>query len=163
MTMTEHNDSIEKPATLTLQQRQTYDNQERFLRAYATHGKMTRAADAAGISRNTVEFWQRTDSHGFNKRLQLAHDKYVESWEQLMDERLADPKGNRGSDILLMIKLKSERPEKYREDVKVQGLEPLTALLEEARKLAARDIERRRLEEGSVEAEYRDLGENEQR
>jgi hypothetical protein len=77
-----------------------------------------------------------------------------------MDERLADPKGNRGSDILLMFKLKAERPEKYREDVKVQGLEPLTSLLEEARKLAARDIERRRqLEAGASEGDFRELGE----
>jgi hypothetical protein len=40
-------------------------------------------------------------------------------------------------------------PVKYREDVKVQGLEPLTALLEQTTALAARDIERRRqLEQG---------------
>jgi hypothetical protein len=162
--VTEHDDSIEKPPTLTFQQRQTYDNQERFLRAYATHGKMTRAADTAGISRHTVEGWQHNDIQGFNKRLELAHDKYVESWEQLMDERLADPKGNRGSDILLMFKLKAERPSKYREDVKVQGLEPLTQLLEEARKLAARDIEKRRqLEAGAAEADFRDLGETGQK
>jgi hypothetical protein len=70
MTVTEHDDSIEKPATLTFQQRQTYDNQERFLRAYATHGKMTRAADAAGISRHTVEGWQHNDIQGFKNQSQ---------------------------------------------------------------------------------------------
>jgi hypothetical protein len=161
--VTEHDDAIKETAPLTIQQRQTYDNQERFLRAYATHGKIVRAAEAVGISVSTVEGWQHKDIQGFNKRLELAHDKYVESWEQLMDERLADPKGNRGSDILLMFKLKAERPQKYREDVKVQGLEPLTALLEEARKLAARDIERRRLEEGASEGDFRELGETGQK
>jgi len=32
-----------------------------------------------------------------------------------MDERLENPTGNRGSDVLMMFKLKAEAPEKYRE------------------------------------------------
>jgi hypothetical protein len=62
--------------------------------------------------------------------------------------------------ILQIFRLKAECPEKYREDVKIVGAEPLTAPLEEARKLAARDIQRRReLEQSSVEGEYREMGE----
>ncbi len=36
-----------------------------------------------------------------------------------MNQRLTDPKGNRGSDILLMFSLKAEAPDKYREAVVV--------------------------------------------
>jgi hypothetical protein len=92
--------------------------------------------------------------------LEIAHADYCERIEEDIDERLGNPKGNRGSDILLMFKAKAEMPGKYREDVKVQGLEPLTALLVQASALASRDIERRRqLEEGAAEGDYRDLGE----
>jgi hypothetical protein len=78
-----------------------------------------------------------------------------------MDARLENPQGNRGSDVLYMFKMKAEKPEKYRENVQVTGLEPMTQLLEEARKLAARDIQRRKeLEAGASEGEYRDLGES---
>ena len=33
----------------------------------------------------------------------------------MIDDRLENPQGNRGSDILLMFKAKAEMPEKYRE------------------------------------------------
>jgi hypothetical protein len=111
------------------------------------------------LTRWAVIHWERHDIFSFNRRLEVAHQDYCERWEQGMDDRLENPQGNRGSDILYMFKMKAEKPEKYRENVQVTGLEPMTQLLEEARKLAARDIERRRLEEGAAEGKYRDLGE----
>jgi hypothetical protein len=148
------------PPDATFQQKAVWHRQEMFLEAFRKCGKIGKAAKASGLTRWAAYYWQRDDTFSFNKRLEAAHEDYCESWEQGMDERLEDPKGNRGSDILYMFKMKAEKPGKYREDVKVLGLEPLTALLEEARKLAARDIQgRKQLEAGAAEGEYREMGE----
>jgi hypothetical protein len=186
MTMSEHDDSLgpHQPGDMepwehipqgkpeefgfpqdsaTHQKVQVWQRQEAVLAAYRECGKIGKAANAVGLTRWVVDWWLKHDIFQFNRRIEAAHADYCEKWEQGMDARLENPQGNRGSDILYMFKMKAEKPEKYREDVKVQGLEPITQLLEEARKLAARDIERRKqLEEGAAEGEYRDLGENEQ-
>jgi hypothetical protein len=89
--------------------------------------------------------------------MDIAHQEYVEHLEEEMDEYIRDSKHN--TQILQIFRMKAAWPEKYREDVKIQGLEPLTQLLEEARKLAARDIERRRrLEQGATEGDFREMG-----
>jgi hypothetical protein len=82
---------------------------------------------------STVKSWQLSDTHLFKKRLQEAHAKCVEKWEQLMDERLANPTGNRGSDVLLMFKLKAMAPEKYREEVRVLNVSAPMQMLDRIR------------------------------
>jgi hypothetical protein len=77
--------------------------------------------------------------------MEQAHQRHVEYWESLMDERLQNPKGNRGSDVLLMFKLKAEKPEKYREEVKVVGIEASKQMMDRLREMATR--ERQALEE----------------
>jgi hypothetical protein len=144
----------ENPTRLDLR---IWETQELFLRLYARSGKVIRSVDMTGITRQCMYKWQKSNKFCFNERMERAHQEYVERLEAEMDEYIRDSKHN--TQILQIFRLKAECPEKYREDVKVQGLEPLTALREEARKLAARDIERRRLEQSSVEGEYRDLGE----
>jgi hypothetical protein len=96
------------------QQMQVWNRQELFLAAYARTGKRGKATKAAGLSVWCVEKWIAADVYGIRKRMELAHKEYVESLEQLMDDRLSNPQGNRGSDVLLMFKLKAETPEKYR-------------------------------------------------
>jgi hypothetical protein len=78
-----------------------------------------------------------------------------------MDERLENPQGNRGSDVLYMFKMKAEKPEKYRENVQVSGVEPVTQMLDRLTEMEARRLERERreLEQSSVEGEYREVGE----
>ena len=56
---------------------------------------------------------------GFRERLDEAKEQYVDSLEQLVHERLLDPQGNRGSDILLIHQLKSRRPDVYGDKVTV--------------------------------------------
>ena len=140
--------------TLTLDQRQHYDNQERFLRAFEVHGRLYLAAEAAEISINTVESWQKLDRHGFQKRLMAAQQKCTERWEQVMDQRLQNPEGNRGSDPLLMFKLKKLDPA-YRDNYVV--IDPGLGI-----KLLARlnDVVRSALpspEEPVVDAQVREL------
>lgn len=101
-----------------LEKRQ-HDAQERFLELFSRCGVVSVASAAAGVGRRTVYDWDRGDVQGFTERWEDARHTYREAAEAQMDERLADPTGNRGSDILLMFKLKALYPEKYREAVVV--------------------------------------------
>jgi hypothetical protein len=148
---------IEHYQSLNLQQRQVWDRQQRFLEAYAKLGKKSKAAEASGIPVDTVETWERRDTNGFTKRILQAHQSHVESWEQLMDDRLASPSGNRGSDVLLMFKLKAEAPQKYREEVKVVGIEASKQMMDRLRELAARDRQRAEQEGPAVEGVYEEV------
>ena len=142
--------------SLTLDQRQHYDNQERFLRAYEVHGRLYLAGGSADIGINTWQGWQTHDTHSFQKRLLDAQKRYTESVEAIMDERLANPQGNRGSDPLLMFKLKALDPGKYREDIKVIDGGVAVQLLDALRALGS-VAPVKVLEAGSVvEAEVRD-------
>jgi hypothetical protein len=137
-----------------------WNRQESFLAAYAKIGKIGQAAAAAEIPPATVESWQYRDTHGIKKRMKEAHQRYIESVEQVMDERLLNPTGNRGSDVLLMFKLKAEAPEKYREEVKVLGAGGPLELLDRLREMAAKDLkERGALEAPAVEGEFKEVEE----
>jgi hypothetical protein len=136
---------------------EVWNRQELFLAAYARVGKRSRAAKEAGITIWCVDNWVRTDVYSITKRMQQAHQQYVESLEQLMDERLRNPQGNRGSDVLLMFKLKAEAPQKYREEVKVVGIEASKQMMDKLRELAAKDRERAALEAPAVEGVYQEV------
>jgi hypothetical protein len=155
--MNTHDDELEPtpqdwgfPENAGIQERACWHRQEAFLKAFRKCGKLGMAAEAVGLTRWAVERWQRTDVYGFIKRLELAHADYVESVEHIMDERLEHPTGNRGSDILLMFKLKAERPEKYREEVKVLNTDASIRMLEMLKELGKKELE-------AIEGEYREL------
>jgi hypothetical protein len=145
------------PDKPTAAQQQCWDHQELFLKAYAKCDRISEAAAAVGITYWAVDRWQRTDIYSIRKRMELAHRQYVEAWERGMDARLETPTGNRGSDVLMMFKLKAIAPEKYREEVKVIGgdfgrdlINKLVALERDSKKKQA-------LEGGVVEGEVREL------
>jgi hypothetical protein len=70
------------------------------------------------------------------------------------------PQGNKGSDVLGMFKLKAEAPDKYREEVKVVGIEASKAMMERLRQMAMK--EREALERGQVvEGEMREVDDKE--
>ena len=150
------------PPDATLNQKAVWHRQEVFLEAFRRCGKIGKAAESVGLTRWAVIHWQRNDAFSFNRRMEVAHEDYCEALEEGIDDRLENPQGNRGSDILYMFKMKAEKPEKYRENVQVSGVEPMTQMLDRLTEMAARELEQRRrreLEEGSVEGEYRDLEE----
>jgi Fe-S cluster biosynthesis and repair protein YggX len=166
-TLNEHDDDLtfiltlqywgvpENPTRLDLR---IWETQELFLRLYAQCGKFVRSADAAGISRQCIYKWQNADRFGFNERLEIAHQAYVERLEQEMDQYIRESKHN--TQILQMFRLKAEAPEKYREDVRPANNDASQELLDRLTAMAAKDIaERRKLEEGATEGEYRELGE----
>ena len=101
-------------------QKRVWDRQEAYLAAYAECGRRNKAAATVGLTYWAIRHWDRHDVFSFRERQDVAHLVYCETRvEGLIDERLANPEGNRGSDILLMFKAKAEMPEKYREEVKI--------------------------------------------
>jgi hypothetical protein len=141
--------------------RRLWATQERFLRLYATSGKLQLSARSAGTSEDSVHLWDKFDKFGFQKRLQAAHQGYVEKLESQMDAYIDTSKHN--TQILQIFRLKAEAPEKYRDDAKPQQTDAAQELLDRLTEMAARDIaKRKQLEEGATEGEFRDLGETNQ-
>ena len=145
------------PIDYGLREKQTWMRQEAFLEQYANCGKLIRAAEAAGMTIWAVEYWQKQDLYEFNHRLEIAHRRYCENLEQMMDDRLENPQGNRGSDPLLMFKHKAEMPEKYREDVKVIDQGAALQTWEMLKQLAAQTLRQQKLESPAVEGDYTEL------
>jgi hypothetical protein len=75
-----------------------------------------------------------------------------------MDEFIRDTKHN--SQIAQIFRLKAAWPEKYKDDAKPQSSDASRQLLDRLTEMARKEMaERQRLEEGSTEAEFRELGE----
>jgi hypothetical protein len=135
---------------------QTWERQEMFLRAYAKTGKICLSAEKIGISDRMVRYWQSSNHFLFQKRLQAAHQRYVELLEGQMDSYIDNMK--QGSHLLHMFRLKAEAPEKYREDARIVVQDSSKELLEKLTEMAGKEIEeRKRLEGGATEGEYREL------
>jgi len=94
-------------------QRRMWDDQQAFLGNYATAGTVLAAARAANISRQTFYNWQKRGALAFKERFQDAQGSFRESLEDIMFQRLRDPKTH---PVLLIFALKAHWPEKYRDD-----------------------------------------------
>ena len=116
------------PKKATLQQRECWRNQERFLEAFAHCSRICEAAATVGLTYWAVARWQREDLYSFVKRMAAAEQVYVEKLEAEADRRgiegIEKPiyyKGERVdtvqeySDNLLMFRTKKLRPE-YRDN-----------------------------------------------
>jgi hypothetical protein len=125
------------PENPTMANWQTWNRQQLFLTAYTKIGKIGKAAEAAGMSINTIESWQRRDLHGFKKRVQQAHQVYVESLEEELDASIKrDPVRMQ---IAQIFRLRAAWPEKYREEVKVLGVSAPFDMLDRLRELATKE------------------------
>jgi hypothetical protein len=145
----------EKP---TLQQRNCWENQQRFLRRYAERGKLALSAGDVGVSVKAVEKWQRLDKYSFNQRLEQAFQVYRETQEELNEEWVRETKHN--SQIYRIFHMKAIWPEKYRDDVKPQSTDAGRQLLDRLTEMARKEIaERKRLEAEATDGEFRELGE----
>jgi hypothetical protein len=134
------------PDKASIAQRECWFRQEQFLEAFAKCGKIGKAAQATGMSRSCVERWQSVDLYGFQKRMDAAHDSYVELLEEQMDKTI-EAKTTQ-TQILQIFRLKAEAPEKYREEVKVMNADVPFQMLDRLKEMA--------LEAPAVEAVYRE-------
>jgi hypothetical protein len=136
-----------------------WTRQEAFLEAYRHTSRTSDAAKAIGVSIYAVNQWVSRDVYQFKKRLEMARLEYCDSIRRIIHERLANPQGNRGSDILLMFEAKAVMPEMYREEVKVLGVSAPLQILDRLRELAAKDLKAQKaLEAPAVETEFREVG-----
>jgi hypothetical protein len=151
------------PESPTFAQRDCWVRQEHFLEAFAQCGKIGVAANAIGVSRACVERWQGQDLYGFLKRMKQAHSQYVESLEAEMDATIKSRPV--ATQVLQIFRLKAEAPEKYREDVKVVGLDASKMMLDKLREMAAKDLQgqeaQKALESPTVEAVYGEVPQSE--
>jgi hypothetical protein len=100
-------------AGLDNQQKAMWERQEAFLATFAETGSIRRSAHAVGISRQSVNNWQHANSLGFMSRFEVARQQWKDTLEDEAWGRIKDPKGNRGSDTLLMAMLNAHH-EAYR-------------------------------------------------
>ena len=98
---------------LSLVHKQMAEKQAIFLAAYVELGTVAAAVRAARMSRTSHEWWMDHDSLGFRDRFQRALEARRDVVEGWVYDRLQDPKGNRGSDLLLMFANKGLNPDKW--------------------------------------------------
>ena len=105
--------------TLDIRKKHTLERQEAFLKSYGTCGTTLHAAKAAGISRSVVYQWEKIDHLGFRERWENTRHDFRESIEALCYDRIRNPVGNKGSDVLAIALLNAHYPEKYRQNVTI--------------------------------------------
>ena len=111
-----------------------WDRQERFLAAYAACGTITHAAQAAQVSRRTVNDWRSADRLGFLARMDGQAESFADRLEAVAWDLVKRLKpGN--SPMLLLAMLNAKRSHQYRP---ATTLDPVTArdTLSELRQLA---------------------------
>lgn len=90
-----------------------FDSQENFLKVYADKGSILGATKVMDLTRTTVYRWINGNLQGFKDRLEHAQHDFREYLQQIMFDRIKDPQGNRGSDVLVMFAIKGHWREKY--------------------------------------------------
>ena len=104
--------------TLTQQQKNTHDRQERFLAGFAAGGNITAGLKAAKVDRRTQELWRSKDVFCFKGRFNDAHSDYCDLLEHKMQELIDELKpGN--NPLILLARLNKEMPSAYRPGVQL--------------------------------------------
>ena len=104
---------------LDTRKKHTLERQEAFLKSYGTCGPTLHAAKAAGISRSLVYQCEKIEHLGFRERWENTRHDFRESIEALCYDRIRNPVGNKGSDVLAIALLNAHYPEKYRQNVTI--------------------------------------------
>ena len=108
------------PTGLSVTDERCWQHQIAVIEAYCGLGTLAKAAEAAGLTPDAVYYWQTNDTHGFNARLAaVGIPGYRDYLENMVHERLSEPQGNRGSDVLLMGALNANHPDKWSRNVTV--------------------------------------------
>ena len=154
---------VPKPPGLSVADDRCWEHQEAVISAYSGLGTLAKAALAIGLTPEAAYYWQQFDTNGFNQRLEVGKKGYRDYLENMVHERLSNPTGNRGSDVLLMGALNANHPEKWSRNVQVThevGREVMATLqkIQEAQdsqvpRLPSPSVEKPWMVEGSVKDE----------
>ncbi len=106
--------------SLSYQQQQTYARQEVFLEAYVQYGTLLKAAEIANCHYDCAYQWRKRDAFHWNERWQQAVDRRREYAERkYVLDRLDNPKGNYGTDVLAIAYMNRIDPEHWQRGVTV--------------------------------------------
>ena len=109
----------EAPGNLTVLERACWIRQDAVILAYQGLGTLSKASEAVGLGSDAVYLWSKQNIHGFNERMERGRQGYRDYLENMVHERLSNPTGNRGSDVLLMGALNANHPDKWSRNVQV--------------------------------------------
>lgn len=101
---------VQRPHVLFTEKRE-----EVAIEAYAVYGTLLRAGKAAGVHFSTLKLRMKR-SVKFTERMHEAKEQYIEHLEDILDTRIKDD-NYKMNGVLLMFKLKGERPHMYREQI----------------------------------------------
>ena len=104
----------------------TKPTQQAFLKCLAIHGNVARAVAATNqvmvsgdrrgsLTRQTIYVWLKDPS--FHDQMQEALATFADGLESIAYDRITNPVGNKGSDVLLMFLLNGLKPSTYRQNV----------------------------------------------
>lgn len=110
---------MSKPSAKSRNNKPGLDKREhkkaRFLQVFRNNGgKLFLTAELVGVNPNTVWEWRR-DDHAFAERYNTALDATTDELEKECERR-----AKKKSDLLMIFSLKGRRPEKYRDNVKLE-------------------------------------------
>ena len=132
------------PNSLDTVEKKTWEDQNRFLAAFALCRQKATAARATGIGRSTIYWWEGKDHLGFKDRLREADEVFTDDLENLALNRVRAQKPS-DTPVLLITLLNANLPDKYRPN-SVMPSETMTETLH-AMKQAVR--EHKKLSDGS--------------
>ena len=110
---------LSPPTTLTVYERSCWERQDAVILAYQTLGTLSKAAESIGLSADAAWLWSKQNIHDFNTRMERGRQGYRDHLEAMVEERLSNPAGNRGSDVLLMGALNANHPDKWSRNIQV--------------------------------------------
>ena len=139
------------PSVFGTREKQTWTRQEAFLKCYAEVGSIRSAARATAIHRDSVRLWKRDDVFRFADRFEAAEQTFREYLQQMAFDRIQEPQGNRGSDVLLIFLLKGHWREKYG-DATLPTQDAAKEFLSELRGMARKEPEQRHESEDGIHA-----------
>ena len=134
----------ESPNNLDTVDKRTWEDQDRFLAAFAKCRTKSTSARLAGIGRSTVYWWEGKDHLGFKDRLREAGEAFCDMLENKARDLAMELKAGQNPLILITL-LNANLPDKYRPNSVVPS-ETMTDVLR-AMKQAVR--EHKKLSDGS--------------
>lgn len=98
-----------------LTETQIKEMKKKFLIKYSRTGVLTQSAEAAGTTAQQIRRWLAKDEK-FLRKFDQMQEKFVDRLEMVAVQRAIDK-----SDSLLQMLLRANRPQKYRDNVKVDA------------------------------------------
>ena len=110
----------DRNVTLATKERYTLELQDAFLGLFVTCGTVKAAAESAGMNRSTVDNWAKADTLGFADRYaQARRDRIDHAEAKYVLHRLDNPKGNYGTDLMVIAYMNRLDPEHWNRNLKL--------------------------------------------